>query len=110
MLPLHTRPGDEWLVECEDDPEIGIMLRADVGPDPSLPPLNGWKFLKYDQSDQLKFVEDVDLTCSATAALPSCVPKVRFSGTAIETLVGCAGDFKATGLTSMGRQVQINSI
>ena len=108
MLPPIIRPGDEWLVECEGDPEIGIMLRADVGPDPSLPPLNGWKFLKYDQSDQLKFVEDVDLTCSATAASQSCVPKVNFSGLAIEALVGFAGDFKATGLTSMGRQVQNN--
>ena len=105
MLPPIIRPEDEWLVECEDDPEIGIMLRADVGAEPRLPPLNGWKFLKYDQSDQLKYTEDVSLTCSIPGALPSCTLKVSLSGLAKEALGHCEGSYKTTGLTSMGRQV-----
>ena len=81
------------------------MLRADVGPEPSLPPLNGWKFLQYDQSDQLKYTEDVNLTCCAPAASPSCTLKVSLSGLAKEALGCCEGSYKTTGLTSMGRQV-----
>ena len=99
------RPGDEWLVECEDDPEIGIMLRADVGPEPSRPPLNGWKFLKYDQSDRLKYVEDVNLTCRVPTALSSCTPEVSLYGQAKKAQRFCKGHYKTTGLTSMGRQV-----
>ena len=81
------------------------MLRADVGPEPGLPPLNGWKFLQYDQSDRLKYLEDVNLTCRAPAASPSCTLKVSLSGLAKEALGRCEGSYKTTRLTSMGRQV-----
>ena len=103
MLPLHIRPGDEWLVVCED-PEIGIMLRADVGAELSLPPLNGWKFLIYDYSS-LKYVEDLNLTCRVPLALPSCTLKVSLYGQAEKAQGFCNGHYKTTGLTSMGRQV-----
>ena len=81
------------------------MLRADVGPEPSLPPLNGWKFLKYDESDQLKYVEDVNLMCHVPPASPTCTLKISLYGQAEKGQGLCKGSYKITGLTSMGRQV-----
>ena len=106
MCFFPVRPGDEWLVECEEDPEIGIMLRADVGPNPNLPPETGWKFLSLEhQSDQVKFVEDPDLKC--IAASPNCAIKISLPGQAASVLKECAGLYKASRFTSMGRQVGI---
>ena len=81
------------------------MFRADVGPEPSLPPLNGWRFLKYNQSDQLKYVEDVNLTCCVPPASPTCTLKISLYGQAEKGQGLCKGSYKTTGLTSMGRQV-----
>ena len=107
---LFPRPGDEWLVECEGDPEIGIIFRADVGPNPNLPPETGWEFLTYDhQSDQVRFVKDPDLKCSALPPKSStCMVNISFSGEAslASGLQECAGLYTPTKTMSMGRQVE----
>ena len=107
---LFARPGDEWLVECEADPEIGIIFRADVGPNPNLPPETGWEFLTYDQqSYKVRFVKDPDLKCSALPPKSStCMVNISFSGEASSAsgLQECAGLYTPTKTMSMGRRVE----
>ena len=87
-LLFPTRSGDEWLVGQKG---WGANLKASVGNNPDQPPTNGWKCADFDTYD---YVDDPSL-CILTVVL-----------TNLEDHAECAGVYKATGLVSMGRDVE----
>ena len=93
-----VRSGDNWEVDQKRP-----MLIARVGADPLLPPTTGWQF--YDRIGNLK--EDSTLECFFPTASPPCCITVSLSGPAREAHGDCEGEYKSTGLISMGRPVNI---
>ena len=66
------------------------------------PPSTGWEFQSgYGEKKE----EDSFLTCRAHKASPTCHLTVAISGAAKESQGKCAGQYKSTGLMSMGREV-----
>ena len=92
-----TRSGADWLVGEE---EKDALLKAPVVVDPIQPPRNGWRFL-----NKGKFKEDESLICSNQPESPCCSITVSLSGAAKEGPSWCEGEYKSTGLISMGREV-----
>ena len=101
-IPLFCiRSGDEWLVEMKGY----TSLKANVGVNPFLPPATGWSFYNWKTKD---FEEDSSLICSLMPSTsPPCCLTVTLSGAAKETQGDCEGEYKSTGLISMGRKVYI---
>ena len=100
VFPLICiRSGDKWLVEQEGD----LALKATVGEDPFLPPTTGWMYSKGGD-----FEEDPSLTCSLPSSSPPCCLTVTMSGAAKEAHGDCEGEYKSTGLISMGKKVNIS--
>ena len=90
-----------------------------MGDDPALLPSSGWKFINQDTdtdsdsdsgSDTDNFEEDPSVTCSRPAGSPPCSVTLKLSGLAKDFQGKCEGEYKDTGLRSMGRQVTSNSI
>ena len=99
-IPLFfIRSGDKWLVEQEG---YGVYMKASVGANSFLPPTSGWLFYKLETKD---FEEDPSLTCFLPSTSPPCCLTVTLSGAAKEAHGGCEGEYKSTGLISMGKQV-----
>ena len=100
MIPLFLiRSGDKWLVEQKGYP---MSLKSNVGADSLLPPTTGWLFYNRETDD---FEEDPSLTCSLPSLSPPCCLTVTLSGAAKEAHGDCEGEYKSTGLISMGRPV-----
>ena len=78
----------------------GVSLKTREDTDPFIPPSTGWLFNNYRD-----FEEDPSLTCSLPSTSPPCCLTVTLSGAAKEAHGHCEGEYKSTGLTSMGRQV-----
>ena len=93
---LLLRSGNEWLVGEEG------LLKASVGDDPTIPPTTGWKFYNFDTK---AFEADPLLMCNSSPPSPSCSITVSLSGLAKEVQGDCEGEYKDTGLRSMGRKV-----
>ena len=70
-----------------------------MGNNPDQPPTNGWKFLKKDD-----YVDDPSLSCTLPTSTSSCILTVVLTN--LEEHAECAGIYKATGLVSMGREVE----
>ena len=104
---LLSRSGNEWLVWLLNEDSNAAGLKASVGEDPTIPPTRQWKFFNYDSK---AYEEDLQLTCSSTPTLSSCRITVSLSGLAKDIQGDCEGEYKDTGLRSMGRQVTFNSI
>ena len=84
-------------------------LRASVGIEPNQPPSNGWKFYNWDTTG---WEEDATISCSIFDNSPPCCLTVTLSGAAKEAhgffgkpIGACEGEYKSTGLMSMGRPV-----
>ena len=78
------------------------LLKAGAGEDPTLPPSAGWQF----QNNQGKFEEDPSVRCRALpAGSPPCSVTLKLSGLAKDFQGKCEGEYKDTGLRSMGRKV-----
>ena len=90
---------DEWLVG-----KVGhhFSLKASVGADPFLPPTTGWLFDKFRTGN---WEADPSLSCTLPSTSPPCCLTVTLSGAAKEAHGDCEGEYKSTGLTSMGRPV-----
>ena len=103
------RFGNGWVIVQEPLPEgVFANLRARVEDDPTFPPTTGWKF---ENCDIDKFDEDPHLTCSSVmSASSSCCITVSLSGLAKEFQGECEGEYRDTGLRSMGRKVIIPPI
>ena len=93
------RSGNEWLVEFAG---YRAYLKASVGDDPTIPPTTGWKF-RNDDTDA--FEADPLLMCNSSPPSPSCSITVSLSGLAKQIQRDCEGEYKDTGLRSMGRKV-----
>merc|ERR1719507_1656518 len=107
---LMHRSNDEWWVGVKGGRplEEGVYLKASVMEgDPNQPPTTGWKFDEgYDAFDEDNFWwDDSTLTCSAPSTSPPCCLTVSLSGAAKEAQGQCEGEYKSTGLVSMGREV-----
>ena len=101
-IPLFCiRSGDKWLVEQKG---YSPSLKTREEADPFLPPTTGWLFFKTAGVD---FKEDPSLTCSPPSNSPPCCLTVTLSGAAKEAHGDCEGEYKSTGLISMGRPVKI---
>ena len=99
-----VRSGDNWLVDQD-----GTHMTAGVGADPLLPPTTGWQFYDWDRNLNFKEKkEDSTLECSFPTASPPCCITVSLSGPAREAHGDCEGEYKSTGLISMGRPVNID--
>ena len=98
---LLSRSGNEWLVEREG---YVTTLKASVGEDATIPPTTGWKFLN---PQTRKDDEDPHLTCNVSYSSTSCSITVSLKGLAKEIQGECEGEYKDTGLRSMGRKVHI---
>ena len=74
--------------------------------DPTLPPSTGWQFRKKG-----KFEEEPSVRCRALpAGSPPCSVTLKLSGLAKDFQGKCEGEYKDTGMRSMGRQVTVSSI
>ena len=77
-------------------------LKASGGALPNQPPSTGWKF--YDGTEEWK--SDEILSCSSIfVSSPPCCLTISLSGTAKELQGKCEGEYKSTGLVSMGKTV-----
>ena len=98
-----TRSGDEWLVQQEG--YSTAWMKVNVGAcEPFLPPTTGWLFYNRETGH---FEEDPSLTCSLPSTSPPCCLTVTLTGAAKEACGDCEGEYKSTGLISMGRPVNI---
>ena len=75
---------------------------ASVGGEPNQPPTTGWKFYNLGKYD-----EDPSLRCTIPSTSPPCCLTVILSGAAKEAQGKCEGEYKSTGLVSMGREVKL---
>ena len=98
------RCKEEWLVEKEG---YTTSLKASVGADPLLPPTTGWLFKNWRTGE---FEEDASTTCTPFSSSPPCCLTVTLSGAAKEAHGDCEGEYKSTGLISMGRPVNISTM
>ena len=97
--PPHTRSGDEWLVVAED--RNITVFKAGAGEDLTLPPSAGWQF-----QNKGEFEEEPSVRCRALPAdSPPCSVTLKLSGLAKDFQGKCEGEYKDTGLRSMGRKV-----
>ena len=99
-FPQH-RSGQEWLGGGEGrDPK----LRTSVEIGSAIPPTTGWQFFNDDTEE---YEEDSSLTCLTFLAAdsPPCSITVCLKGLTKEIQGECEGEYKDTGLNSMGRQV-----
>ena len=73
-----------------------------MSPLPNFLPLPqiGWLFSKGED-----FEEDPSLICSQPSSSPPCCLTVTLSGAAKEAHADCEGEYKSTGLVSMGKHV-----
>ena len=85
-------------------------MKASVGDDPTLPPYTGWQINKFKNQGTHTFEEDPSVICTRPAGSPPCSVTLRLSGLAKDFQGKCEGEYKDTGLRSMGRQVTFNSI
>ena len=95
---LLARSGNEWVVG-EEGYEF---LKANMQEDPLTPPTTGWKFFNYVTR---KYEEDPQLQCTSPPSSPPCSVTVSLSERAKEFQGECDGEYKETGLRSMGRKV-----
>ena len=95
----NYRDDWQWIV---DNGWRGEQLMVTVEEQSIQPPSTGWKFQSGYGADEK---EDGFLTCRAHKASPSCHLTVTLSGAAKESQGKCAGQYKSTGLMSMGREV-----
>ena len=74
-----------------------------MGGDPNLPPTSKWEFLdKYST-----YKDDPNIRCSPLSTSTPCCLTVNLSGAAKEAQAKCEGEYKSTGLVSMGREVKL---
>ena len=103
IVPLShfsPRSKDEWLVgEKGDD----ALLKASLGAVPNQPPTTGWMFFNRATRD---WKADESLSCSSNfiSSSPCCLT-IGLTGAAKEAQGKCEGEYKSTGLVSMGRPV-----
>ena len=95
---LLSRSGNEWRVGPRGS--SGANLVASLGDNTLIPRSTGWKFY-----NGKSFEEDPHLTCNSTDTSSSCCVTVSLSGLAKEIQRECKGEYKDTGLRSMGRKV-----
>ena len=96
---FFSRCNDEWLIG-----EMGerVWLKATVSEDkPDQPPATGWKFYNWDTEE---YEADESVTCEANVAPTPCCLTVSLGGAAKEVQGECEGEYKDTGLLSMGRK------
>ena len=98
--PLLTRSDDEWLIEKGKK----AQMKASVGGEPNLPPTTGWKLFNYGTRN---WEVEKAIICTTPSTSPPCCLKVSLSGEAKEAQGKCEGEYKSTGLVSMGRPVII---
>ena len=105
----HTRSGDEWLVRFE---KINFtVLKAAAGEDPTIPPSTGWQRILKQRRTWDLFLEEPSVRCTARpAGLPPCSVRLKLSGLEKDFQGKCEGEYKDTGLRSMGRQVTVSSL
>ena len=94
---LCIRSQDQWVVEKEG---YLTTLKASVRDNHLLQPTTGWKF-----SNRGNFEEDPTLICILPSTSPPCCLTLTLSGAAKEAHGDCEGEYKSTGMTSMGRKV-----
>ena len=82
-------------------------LKASVGDDPAILPSIGWKFINRETNN---FEEDSSVRCTPPPDSPPCSVTLKLSGLAKDFQGKCEGEYKDTGLRSMGRQVNFRSI
>ena len=99
-LLSFNRSKDEWVVEQKGD----LALNANKSTDPFFPPISGWLFFNWETRD---YEEDPSLNWSLPSPSPPCCLTVTLSGAAKEAHGDCEGEYKSTGLISMGREVSI---
>ena len=78
-------------------------MKASVGINPDQPPTNGWKFYNY--YGERDYVDDPSLSCTLPISTSSCILRVVLTN--LEEHAECAGVYKATGLISAGREVEV---
>ena len=74
---------------------------------PDQPPATGWKFYNWDTRE---YEADESVTCEANVALTPCCLTVSLSGAAKEVQGECEGEYKDTGLLSMGRNIRLSTL
>ena len=105
---FSTRSNGEWVVDQALVQSTYRALKANVGPDPLLPPTTGWLFMNLDTED---FEEDQSLTCgSPLASSPPCCLTIHLTGPAKDAVGQCEGVYHSTELMSMGRKVYWESL
>ena len=92
------RVKDKWLVEKGGV----VILKVTAATNPFLPPTTGWLFYNWKTKD---FEEGPSVTCSLPSSSPPCCLTVTLSEAAKEAHGDCEGEYKSTGLISMGRPV-----
>ena len=99
LFPTAPRSNDEWLVG-----EKGghVQLKASATASPNQPPSTGWEFYTWMTREWL-----ADETISSQVSSPPCCLTVSLSGAAKEAKGECEGEYKSTGLVSMGREVKL---
>ena len=106
LSPFSPRFKDEWLVG-----EKGgrTYLKASVGAVPDQPPTTGWMFYNYHYNyNTYSYEADESLSCSSTfVSSPPCCLTISLSGAAKEFQGKCEGEYKSTGLVSMGKPEMI---
>ena len=75
-----------------------------MGGEPDQPPSTGWKFFNYDTEE---YKADDTLNCQVYVSASPCCLTVSLSGAAKEAQGQCEGEYKSTGLVSMGREVKL---
>ena len=104
--PPLTRSEEKWIVMVEGRRNF-TLLEASTGEDPNISPFTGWQFTN---GMTHKLEEDPSVRCRALpAGLPPCSVTLKLSGLAKDFQGTCEGQYKDTGLTSMGRQVNFSS-
>ena len=99
---LLSRSGNEWLVGKEF--YYKPVLMASVGDDPTIPPTTDWNFRNLDTRS---YEEDQYLNCNISSASSFCSITMSLKGLAKEIQGEWEGEYKDTGLRSMGRKVHI---
>ena len=101
-LPHCPRSKDEWLVQ---DSHHWQLLRARVGADQTPSTCTGWKVHSNHASKYSYLDADQRIICQVYVSSPPCCLTVSLSGAAKEAHRKCEGEYRSTGLISMGRQV-----
>ena len=94
----YIRSENNWVVKEIGDAVEALTARVEADPVVLLS-TNSWLFNNGK--------EDPSLTCSLPSTSPPCCLTVTLSGAAKEAHGDCEGEYKSTGLISMGRPVDI---